>query len=54
MKDKCYATVIIEYEKGEEETFSDALETVKSNIEHCLGKNSVKYIAVCNEDGEQE
>ena len=51
---KCYATVIIEFQKNDEETLNDVSEIVKGNIENSLGINAVKYISVCNENGEQE
>lgn len=51
---KIYAMVIIEFQKKDEETLNDAIDVVKSNIENCLGGNAVKYVSICNEDGEVE
>ena len=51
---KCYAMVIIEFQKDDKETLNDAFEIVKGNIENNLGENAVKYVSICNEDGEVE
>lgn len=51
---KCYAMVIVEFKKDDNETLNDAFEIVKGNIENSLGVDAVKYISVCNEDGEHK
>lgn len=51
---KCYAMVIIEFQKDDKETLNDVSEIVKGNIENSLGTDVVKYISICDENGERE